>query len=540
MEATDSMEYPDPKLEKEKSVIEGDASADRSLSASTTEASTREERDSLLTLARSGFVRSDTTIGADGKIDIPPIFPTLTTAASLLESKQKQKNDVLAARPSDATARPAHANADIAGQRSRLTELASRSMTPVQFKRFSDQMKAFETRAQERGLSDKEVASTYRHASRLLADKATTPLSAEQRRSLARQIVESAADPTDISQGTNSTCTVASVETTVYTINPSDAARMVADVALTGKYISRDGREIVIDPTPRTAAARITGPRLDGQRVHASEIFHITATNLFYQSEGLPRRYDQREPADGSSSGERLIDTKTGKTVDDYPGLRDTDLVTLGRLITGHRRISVIHSREFGKGEGHGLVDVASTAQELDNLLLRAREERRLPVIVAINSRLEPIASYGDDLSPARLGRAGGHEVTITDYHPGPPASVSMDNQWEKAADFLGSRRLSVEDLWKVMHFGRHALPIAQQQVDRIRAEGRFDPDREAELLRLQATHGNLGTESILAATQRFWERFSEHCRKESTCTPADIKVREAAYRRLFAALPPL
>ncbi len=101
MEATDTMEFPDRETEKSKSRVDSDSSAERILAETSASSSTSDERASLLTLARSGFTRSDTEIGADGKLDIPPIFPTFTTATSVLESKQK--TELRTARVGDAS-----------------------------------------------------------------------------------------------------------------------------------------------------------------------------------------------------------------------------------------------------------------------------------------------------------------------------------------------------------------------------------------------------------------------------------------------------
>ncbi len=69
-------------------------------------------------------------------------------------------------------------------------------------------------------------------------------------------------------------------------------------------------------------------------------------------------------------------------------------------------------------------------------------------------------------------------------------------------------------------------MKIVQRQVDALRAAGRFDAQRETELLRLQITRGKLPEDALLAATQQFLERYSEHCRKDNSCTPEDQKVR--------------
>ncbi len=55
---------------------------------------------------------------------------------------------------------------DLGQERSRLTELAMRStMMPLDIRAVTEDMKAFEVRARERGLAEAEVASTYSHVS---------------------------------------------------------------------------------------------------------------------------------------------------------------------------------------------------------------------------------------------------------------------------------------------------------------------------------------------------------------------------------------
>ncbi len=535
------MEYPDRETEKSERIVDGESSSDRMVSE-TSGASTSDERASLLALSRSGFTRSDTTFGADGKLNIPPLFPIFITAASVLESKPGQKNDLRTAKPGDVVAPttdtatatdvvapttdavlPAPVVRDLGAERSRLSDLASRSMPPIEYKHLTETMKAFELRAQVRGISEQEVASTYHQVSRLLDETGQTSLTADQRRRLALQVVENAADPTDIPQGSNGTCNVTTVESAVYTVNPSDAARLVADIAITGKHRTRTGVDVASDPVPRTTASEGSASRTDGDRVHASEIFQIAAVNILYTHSGSRLRYDQVKMSAEGDNGERLY--RGSEIFLRDPGLLDAEIMKTAELITGHDRIRMVNSDAYM--QPNSVVDKVSSAQELNDYLLKAKKEGRLPVIVGVNSGLEPIRDYKDDFHPSRLARTGGHVVTVTDYHPGTPPSINLDNQWARKNDFVGDKKMTVEDLWRVMRPSDKALPIAQQQVESLRAAGVFDPVAESQLLRLQIRYGKYTQSEREAAFSSLWERYTAHCSR-SACSDKDQRVRNA------------
>jgi hypothetical protein len=119
---------------------------------------------------------------------------------------------------------------------------------PAKLAQFKDNMRLFEERSERDKLSPTETAKTYKEIDRLLEAKGDKPLKPEQRKDLAEQIIRQAADPTIIDQGGHNTCNMATVETRMYTRNPSDAARLVTDVALTGQYVATDGRRVRVNP----------------------------------------------------------------------------------------------------------------------------------------------------------------------------------------------------------------------------------------------------------------------------------------------------
>jgi hypothetical protein len=128
-----------------------------------------------------------------------------------------------------------------------------------------------------------EIAKTYNEIDRLLVAKGDKALKPEQRKDLAEQIIRQAADPTTIGQGAHNTCSMATVETLMYTRNPSDAARLITDVALTSQYVATDGRRVRVNPGAHNESRNSTAN--DAGRSHASEIFQVTGVNLHIDQE---------------------------------------------------------------------------------------------------------------------------------------------------------------------------------------------------------------------------------------------------------------
>lgn len=105
-------------------------------------------------------------------------------------------------------------------------------------------MKAFEKRAGEQGLSKEEIAKTYDHISQILEAKGDTPLTARDRTRVSDQVLHQAAHPEEVRQGFHNTCNVSTVEHRMYTKNPSGAARVVSEAARTGQVTTADGRSV--------------------------------------------------------------------------------------------------------------------------------------------------------------------------------------------------------------------------------------------------------------------------------------------------------
>ncbi|MBP9094371.1 LysM peptidoglycan-binding domain-containing protein [bacterium] len=369
---------------------------------------------------------------------------------------------------------------------------------PTKLGQFKENMRSFEERAGRDNLSPTEIAKTYKEIDRLLEAKGDTPLKPEQRKNLAEQIIRQAADPSTIDQGAHSTCSMATVETRMYTRNPSDAARLVADVALTGQYVATDGRRVRINPGAHNESRNSTTN--DGERSHASEIFQVTGVNLHIDQENRktnPRgqlRYEQHTIQPGSAgTGERIIDysSKPPRVVENDPQINRENLGNLRDVysaITGKKEegIAIAHDSEtVDKSDG---VTRITSEQHLNDALAQAKKDGKMPLIVAVDATVEPF--WTDSGSGTAGGSGGGHVVTITDYIAGTPAKVTIDNQWGKRADHDAARPLPVHDLYQSIKGKSHVITELEKDVTAAKEAGCPDQYKELDLARLKFQDG--------------------------------------------------
>jgi len=383
----------------------------------------------------------------------------------------------------------------------KLTERAEEKFKdPAQLAQFKENMRLFEERAERDKVSPTEIAKTYKEIDRLLEAKGENPLKPEQRKHLAEQIMSQAADPTTIGQGGQSTCSMATVETRMYTRNPSDAARLVTDVALTGQYVATDGRRVRVNPSAHNESHSSTTK--DGDRSHASEIFQVTGVNLHIDQENRktnPRgqlRYEQHSVKPGSvESGERIIDysSKPPKVMSYDPQITRENLGNLRDVysaITGKKEDGITIVRDSPNSDKSDGVTRIKSEQDLNDALAQAKRDGKMPLIVAVDATVEPF--WTDSGSGTAGGSGGGHVVTITDYTPGAPAKVTIDNQWNKAADRDATRPVAVHDLYQSIMGKSHAITELEKDVEAAKDAGHPDTYKELDLARLRFQDGRI------------------------------------------------
>lgn len=390
-------------------------------------------------------------------------------------------------------------------ERERLMEQAeSRITNPEELAKFRANMAEFEHRAHEQGLSPQEVSKFYSETSRLLESKGDQPVSQKDRVVLAEQLMDQAAHPTHIDQGYHNSCNVTTVESRVYTRNPSEAAKMVADVATTGQYTARDGTVVTVPPGSLKQDSEAQGnPPAYGDRSYASQVFQVTAVNLHHATtpytytdsagtvHNVPAggmRYEQIPNPVPPDTGERLYDTTTNPAtlVKRSPDLTDDGIVRVNNLITGDTGTgAMIDHAKWVYGDKNGVTTV-NNEQEFNEQLAKAQAEGRMPIIIHVHTGNEPFLH--DSGGGAAGGSGGDHVVTVTGYEAGPPPKVHVDNQWGEKVDYEGKNSMSVHDLYGAMRGPNHPDTIADLKKDVTwdREHGTIDTRKEFELLRLQ------------------------------------------------------
>lgn len=384
--------------------------------------------------------------------------------------------------------RPVETNdqTDVRAAHAKMHDLAEAKIKdPAQKAKFEADMARFEGRARERGLSDTEVTKTYAEVMRML-EAGSGAVNAERRVQLAQQVLSQAADPRIIDQGDKNTCNVTAVESMIYTTDPSKAAGLVSQVALSGEYSDPDGNKVKLDKrslTPDEQARR--HPTLDGERSFATQLFNVTAVNLAYQRDGVQRRYEQHARSDEpNDSGERLYDTSRNPRVElkaeREPDLDDDQIVEAHRGITGRQDEVVFLSSESNiAGLGNKLTKVADEAA-FQSRLEKLAADGKLPVIVGIQSNVEPFYS---DVGGMEASDSGPHVVTITGYKPGKPPRISVDNTWGSETDKRSFQMTSAE-LWEAMKGADTGS--TRKEIQDNRAKGKIDQQRELDLLRYE------------------------------------------------------
>lgn len=346
--------------------------------------------------------------------------------------------------------------------------------------------------------SPEESSETFKHVNRILLDKSDNPLTLDQKKLIAEQIIHHAAHPTEINQGNHKTCNVNTVECRTYTKTPACAAKMVADVVLDGRFVSPHG--VTVQLSPYTFDSE-SSDSFSSMRTHASEIFQRTAINLHYELasryNGHNIRYIQLEAPGKDDTGERLIDyTKNGKVIEKSPHLEDHVLCEISNLITGksEKGILICNERNYVGAADSGMT-LVSSEHDLGNAIKRLKAEHKLPAIVRVDCTSEPF--FSDSGGGVAGGSGGAHVVTILDMVGSPPR-VMIDNQWGSSSDHLKDGGIPLHDLYIATLEPADAAAELRKDVMKNRAHGHIDSYKEFDLLRMEYAGGIIPDQSTL------------------------------------------
>jgi hypothetical protein len=455
--------------------------------------------------AGGGAVKGDSAVKGDG----PPKVREGTTVVDRPAEVDPEKLKEI------------HDNPAVKRQREQL-EQNIKGLPPEQQERFRKNVEDFEKRAASANppLKPEEVAKTLHEINLLVdtPDQPGQPLNKAERINVADQVLQHAAHPTSIDQGKNNTCNVTTVESRMFTREPSKAAEMIRALAIDGEYETNGKPPLTVKldrEKLKAGSEESNNPPKDGQRSHASKIFQEGAIAISHERHGVKVRddngkvvaeyppgsvdYRKGEPQAGAKppndTGEQLIDKKTGQPIKDAngneihaPALDDDHIVDTYNDISGaeppERGVYLVNDK-YVAGEGKHVERIKSE-EELKKKLEEAKgPPSKFPIVVGVNTGQEPF--FTDSEGGDAGGSGGGHVVTITDYDP-KTGEVKIDNQWGRSSD----HSISVHDLHRAMMPTGDAIKELEKEVQKNREEGHIDRAKELELLRLKHQTGQM------------------------------------------------
>jgi hypothetical protein len=299
------------------------------------------------------------------------------------------------------------------------------------------------TDAEARTHARAEITDTYRQAERLLPEGKPAKLSRNQLQITAAEMLHHAAHPEHIDQGQHKTCQTTAMESMIYKIEPSKAAKLVADVALAGQFTAYDGTTVKINPEPQDIEAA-QYPVPNKFRSLASQIFQETAINLAWAKKdptGKTHYVEMQTDPDKSNKIETLIQ-EPGSSVSIDPKYIHTPYLSAANVATMHNLIT-------GKPQEAMVVEAVkqcdpeticvSSADNLAKRLQQRKEEGKLPIILYVNTAVDgPLKTPGGDW----------HAILATDFIGGENPKIRYYNWWGQAST---NKEIGIGAVYKAM-----------------------------------------------------------------------------------------
>ena len=276
-------------------------------------------------------------------------------------------------------------------------------------------------------LAEKQIADTYKAVGRLLEGntKLNDPKLAMN---VLEQVLNRAAHPEAIDQGAYNVCQSVSLERRLFSRTPAEAARLITDVVMTGKYESSYSHTSVkIDPKSiMSGDDNEATPRAE-HRSFADHIFIETAANLYYQSSKNGERYQQ--------DVRYIVNRRTGVAdlpSDDRtnPGLDNNALYLLDKEI-GHKHNEHPAAKTgwifMGPMSAETGAQRTNSPEDMARKLQTALDKGQGPLILNVFYLNKETGSYAP------------HDLTIDSYKPGKfqgeLPTFNLNNNWGASSD---------------------------------------------------------------------------------------------------------
>jgi len=366
---------------------------------------------------------------------------------------------------------------------------------PEELKTFQDNMQVLEARSARDGISAGQMALTYAHIDTLLRARGDIGTNDFGRVVLAEQVMALAADPLKNSrQGGYNTCGAADIEFAMYTRHPEAAAPVVADVALSGKYVARDGTTVAIDMTPqgesavdRDADYTMAKRGVDrNERSYASQLFQVATLNValtkFAPSLNVTEaKYYQ------DAQGEGVDYTQNGvKMHEDSFGMSQAMMTTTYEAMSGGDKLTVIRQSSSENTVLVGAAPVVKSEAQFNEILKQAKT----PVMVFVNADNEPFEQPVRDKNGHYWDRdESGHSIVITavDFQsPQKAKQLQVYNTQGQDIVFGKGGQISAHDLYLSTLTRKDEIAALRQDLRNERKSGHVETWKELTLVRLE------------------------------------------------------
>ncbi|MCB9471056.1 MAG: FHA domain-containing protein [Candidatus Obscuribacterales bacterium] len=385
----------------------------------------------------------------------------------------------------DAKGRVSYSDIDYNFERLTLKKYGESLGHPERVERFGQMMEDFEARAKQANMTETQIAESYHQIRRLLQADEGSMLNMTERQKLAEQTLYQMSHPEKVSQGSNNTCNVTTVEKRILQRHPEEFARLVADVATTGKYVTADGTLIDMSRVPGALEpdreARMldilfrggseSDIHLDGRRSWASQMFETTAVGIKYARGGsIHGEYIgpgeivmyQKQVGLPGQEAEQLVKYSVGtdgrlnhKVLEDSPHISTSELADINNQIIGrHEENFVLSGHYFPDSHGNnrfwreqdysaGALKVARSTEELKDQLLSLQDSNNMPAIALVHTGHSLFGGHGP-------GTGGAHVVNIQSIRQTPVGTwvVDFTNQWGDAYN----KTIPLDEMFKVMN----------------------------------------------------------------------------------------
>ncbi len=400
------------------------------------------------------------------------------------------------------------AKTEPAMSRDDLSALAKTTVEPEVLIKFNKDLDEFEKRAVTDKLSQRDREEFYGQVGRVLQESKTGNdfYSVIELQTIASDMVGQAAKPGDINQGKMSTCSTAALETALYMQEPSTIARLVSDIALTGKYETVDGgTETVPEKNLRPDKYKADTPP-EKARSLASHIAQPALINIKWnrqdafadQTGKLGKiRYEEGHPtAMKGDSHTRMMDYSTvppqpfkssvgyidptnresglfmqKEVPDEGPDMHMDDLPKIYSQLRGNKGDLTIVSDT----EAPGVIKPQS-AEHLKQILKDAAD-RKKPVVLGVHANRGPFLSdlidsdtnkplTAEEIEKSRTMHAH-HALVAT--HTDEKDLTTIQNQWGNAVDHTGEvgqkPKIGVQELFDTV-FNKSADAAPKETVE--------------------------------------------------------------------------